>query len=625
MRHFTKISLLLLLASFALAVAARAQIRDEVDLYSEGERLLALKRYEEAMATFEEFIDRHPKDIRVGNAKFHIGECLEGLGKPKEALVVYLEVVSAYPNSAYASNAQLRIGHYYERRKDYDRALKEYQRILSDFPDTSAALAAKVFVDVIAGRQADAELALGESLYKAGDVERAVKQYRIVKEKYAHTIYADKAQEAILRIQGERYEVAQKYYADGDFKTAIASFTRFLEIFPDGDMADGARKNLKQAREIIEGIDMRNRYQEAFELFTKNDLEASLSKFKILASLYPKSTYGRRAAEKALEIEEMIRKEQEAAAKEQELYTAAIEAYQNGKVEAARDLFREVVRMNRPGEYLEDSKVKLAEVNNIIMNQNAKAQLDIAKIQYNGGDYIKARSTLKELLSVFPESIYVGEAEAMLQEVEEILSGRNARRLYEIGRQYFQEKQYQKAKETLQKLVNDYADNLYAADAQSLIQTIENIIMEEDAQKQYALATELLERNQYNRSIEEFKKFIELYPKSVLLGKATEGLHRARNMRRGNFWDWLFSTGRKLKGRIILVNRDGSYHIDIGEKHGVLRSDEFKVLDPDGNRVGTVIVKDVFRDTSQVQPIDEGEEKRKMRIEKGYFVELDHL
>lgn len=72
-------------------VAAKQKAAEEPEVIS-AEKVLALGRFEEALALFREFQARSPRSVFFESARLGEGQCLEGLGRPQEAVNLYRDV-----------------------------------------------------------------------------------------------------------------------------------------------------------------------------------------------------------------------------------------------------------------------------------------------------------------------------------------------------------------------------------------------------------------------------------------------------------------------------------------------------------------------------------------------------
>ena len=95
-----------------------------------------------ARTGFREFLRLYPKDRRVADVNYFIGETFSGEA-PDSATQYYLVVVQAYPTSNRAATALYKLGLLAEQGQDVEAARKYYQRVVKDYPRSDeAALAA---------------------------------------------------------------------------------------------------------------------------------------------------------------------------------------------------------------------------------------------------------------------------------------------------------------------------------------------------------------------------------------------------------------------------------------------------------------------------------------------------
>lgn len=118
--------------------ANRAQVQAE---YQAAYALLSpqQRRYGEAAAAFEAFIQKYPDDELAPNAKYWLGEAYYVSQKNQPALKAFERVVNEHPGSRKAPGALFKIGRLKEASGDRAGARTAYRRVLQDFPDAPAA------------------------------------------------------------------------------------------------------------------------------------------------------------------------------------------------------------------------------------------------------------------------------------------------------------------------------------------------------------------------------------------------------------------------------------------------------------------------------------------------------
>ncbi len=117
------------------------------DLYNKAYHELKEKKYEQALASFKEFISREDTDKQWGQrALRHMADCHYYLGKKgnKQNLLIaaefYKNTLESFPDRR-RENAltYYRLARTYEHLQYYPEAVKQYQNLLTQYPDTSYA------------------------------------------------------------------------------------------------------------------------------------------------------------------------------------------------------------------------------------------------------------------------------------------------------------------------------------------------------------------------------------------------------------------------------------------------------------------------------------------------------
>ena len=160
-----------------VSLAKRGKPDDAIKLFSEVERLYPYsewakrslimqafaehkgKKYEDARATAQRYLDLYPADEDAAYAQYLMAlsyyDQIEEVGRDQgltfQALQSMREVIENYPDSEYASSAVLKfdlafdhlagkemeIGRYYLKRKQYSAAINRFRTVVQDYQTTS--------------------------------------------------------------------------------------------------------------------------------------------------------------------------------------------------------------------------------------------------------------------------------------------------------------------------------------------------------------------------------------------------------------------------------------------------------------------------------------------------------
>ncbi len=159
------------------AMFSRAKIKEE-----------RFRDYDGAIADYRQLIKQDPQHEKAVEALFEIASInVNRLRALRSAIDTYNEVVQKYPESPRGVKALKESAALYLKMKDPYSAAKQYARIAELYPDHVEA-PAMLFE---AGEQA---------LGKIKDFQMAKEYYNLLIEKYPGNVYADKAQQRIIRI-----------------------------------------------------------------------------------------------------------------------------------------------------------------------------------------------------------------------------------------------------------------------------------------------------------------------------------------------------------------------------------------------------------------------------------------
>jgi predicted negative regulator of RcsB-dependent stress response len=94
------------------------------------------KKFTEANATLQSFVDKNPKHPLKGPARMAMGANLESLGKPDEALTVYQRLAADDPEGFSAPVAMISEVHILKDKNQAEEALRVCETILTKYRDS---------------------------------------------------------------------------------------------------------------------------------------------------------------------------------------------------------------------------------------------------------------------------------------------------------------------------------------------------------------------------------------------------------------------------------------------------------------------------------------------------------
>jgi tol-pal system protein YbgF len=119
----------------------------ERDAYTTAFNMTKDKRFNEAIAAFNQLLVTYPKGEYSGNAYYWLGELY--LAQPEPALEKsrqsFAQVVGQYPTNPKISDAMYKLGVVYHRLGDKAKALEYLNRVQSQYPGTQAAKLAQAY------------------------------------------------------------------------------------------------------------------------------------------------------------------------------------------------------------------------------------------------------------------------------------------------------------------------------------------------------------------------------------------------------------------------------------------------------------------------------------------------
>ncbi len=175
---------------------------------------------------------------------------IEGLkGNTTEKIVALEEIFEKYPNSEYSDDALLQLGTIYQELNQLNQARRPLLRLVTDYKGKSGLINAGLLkLGLISYNQGDARKALEyyeEVLRSNPSPEEAQSALVAIEEIYIDDLNdPDGYFEFIASVPGYNmdtaekeaisYEAAESQYENANYETAIVSYTRYLQKYPEG-------------------------------------------------------------------------------------------------------------------------------------------------------------------------------------------------------------------------------------------------------------------------------------------------------------------------------------------------------------------------------------------------------
>lgn len=113
------------------------------DVHEQGLGLFKEKKYKEAYAAFNRYLEQHPKGELAADARFHLGECLYQQKEYELAILEYQKVIADFSGHARVPAALFKQGMAFEALKEPATATIVYNKLVADFPKSEAAESAR--------------------------------------------------------------------------------------------------------------------------------------------------------------------------------------------------------------------------------------------------------------------------------------------------------------------------------------------------------------------------------------------------------------------------------------------------------------------------------------------------
>lgn len=118
------------------------------ELYNNGYKFFANKKYQKALSHFEVLLKRFPKTHYKENAQFFLAGSYFNLERFEEAIIAYEEIVKSFPNSKRLAQINLKQAISFKNIKADDDARYFFNQVISKYPKSSEA---KVALKELAG------------------------------------------------------------------------------------------------------------------------------------------------------------------------------------------------------------------------------------------------------------------------------------------------------------------------------------------------------------------------------------------------------------------------------------------------------------------------------------------
>ena len=125
------------------STAAHINPADEQISYLAAYDLVKSKRYDEALAAMQAFIQNYPRGGYTANAEYWTGELFLAKNQPEQAIHHFDAVLKQFPSSSKAAASSLKIGYALTAMGKKEEAKQRFKEVIQRYPDTAAAQLAK--------------------------------------------------------------------------------------------------------------------------------------------------------------------------------------------------------------------------------------------------------------------------------------------------------------------------------------------------------------------------------------------------------------------------------------------------------------------------------------------------
>lgn len=170
--------------------------------FKKGEIYYSQHNYQNAKASYQEFIAKYPKSSLVPEAYYWLGKSAQNLKDNDEAIFYFNKVFESYPESESAAVSVIELGRMYDEAGNYQASIEVMEKATSELKD-SPRLPEILFIK-------------GTAYIKAKDEQKAYGTFEELAMYHRETLFADKAkiEMGLIDLAATRYEVADKNFLE---------------------------------------------------------------------------------------------------------------------------------------------------------------------------------------------------------------------------------------------------------------------------------------------------------------------------------------------------------------------------------------------------------------------------
>lgn len=169
------------------------------------------KDYSGKVALLDRLSAKYPNSPYAVNALYEKGRSYVQSNNSNQAIATFRELLNKYPESPVSRKAAAEIGLLYYQNDDFDRAIEAYKHVVTKYPGS-----------------AEARLAMRDLKSIYVDANRVEEFAALAAQMPGEIRFEPNEQDSLT------YIAAEKVYMKGEAIPAKASFTRYLQSFPNG-------------------------------------------------------------------------------------------------------------------------------------------------------------------------------------------------------------------------------------------------------------------------------------------------------------------------------------------------------------------------------------------------------
>ncbi|MEO0087710.1 MAG: tol-pal system protein YbgF [candidate division WOR-3 bacterium] len=109
------------------------------ELYQLAYQDMIRGEYQQAIFSFNNFLQKYPNSELADNAQYWMGECYYALGDTERAITELAKVITDYPKGNKVPASLYKLGIIYLNKKNRNKAREYFQKLIKEYPNTNEA------------------------------------------------------------------------------------------------------------------------------------------------------------------------------------------------------------------------------------------------------------------------------------------------------------------------------------------------------------------------------------------------------------------------------------------------------------------------------------------------------